>query len=113
MTKTKTPTETDCLRFVVALCSARDDENLVKHVIESELADWPEYLHSTYLQVTLRVVVAQLYGGLARRFERDMPGLVDLALQAQAAQNEAVERRPDGDGRGRGAPPSRGSTTPD
>ena len=46
-----TPTDTDILRFVVAMCSARDDEALVKEVIDRELEEWPSHLHTSLLRV--------------------------------------------------------------
>lgn len=90
MTEIRTPTETDVLRFVVAMCSARDDEGLVKEVIDRELEEWPSHLHASLLRVALRVSVAQMYGVLARRIDREMPGFIDHALQGQAAQNEGM-----------------------
>ncbi|GLZ10264.1 hypothetical protein Acsp04_04990 [Actinomadura sp. NBRC 104425] len=41
MTGIKVTDETDCLRFIVALCAARDDEQLVKRVIETDGTETP------------------------------------------------------------------------
>lgn len=90
MTEIREPTETDILRLVVTLCAARDDEQLVREVLDAELAEWPTFLHAALLKVTLRVVVAQFFGTLARRIERESPDFVDLALQGQAAENEGA-----------------------
>lgn len=82
--------ETTILRFTVALCAARDDEDLVKRVIDAECEEWPVGLQAAMLKVTLRVIVAQYLASLARRSER-LTGLdVDAALRAQAADNEGV-----------------------
>lgn len=92
MPHVNTPAETDILRFAISLLTARDDEPLVKQVIDDKVAETPGYLHAALLKVTLRVVVAQFYGPLAARLDRETyPGFTDTGLHAQAAANEGID----------------------
>ncbi|GAA4221497.1 hypothetical protein FHR32_005113 [Streptosporangium album] len=87
-----TPTETDILRFCVALCAARDDEDEVRQVIEQHLANIDPYLHTTYLKVSLRVVVAQFFAPPARRLDHELGvDFVDAGLRLQAMANEGLD----------------------
>ncbi|MGW4641822.1 hypothetical protein ACWEN6_25110 [Sphaerisporangium sp. NPDC004334] len=81
-------TENDILRFCVELCRARDNEDQVKAVIDRHLASLSTGLHSAYLKVTLRVIVAQFFGLTARKLDHELGWeSVDAGLALQAAAN--------------------------
>lgn len=85
------PTETDILRFCIALGRARNDEDQVKQVIDEELAKYSPGLHATYLKVTLRVVTAQFLAPAARKLDRELGfPFVDAGLDLQEATNEGL-----------------------
>lgn len=86
-----TPAEREILKFIVAMCDVRDDEDEVKQVIEDRLATMHKDLHAVYLKVALRVVMAQFYGFVARRLDGEVGyDLVDDMLDYQRRANEGL-----------------------
>jgi hypothetical protein len=91
-TPLNTPAEVDILRFAVALCTARDDEDEVRDVIEERLAKLNPGLHAAYLKVVLRVVVAQFLAAPARKLNQELGyDFVDMALRYQALVNDGID----------------------
>lgn len=85
------PTETDILKFCVALGFARDDEQQVKQVIEKELATLSPGLHAVYLAVVLRVVVAQFWAPAAHKLDDELGApFVDRTLRYQQLINDGL-----------------------
>ncbi|MCC5580609.1 hypothetical protein IMZ11_33825 [Microtetraspora sp. AC03309] len=93
-----TPTETDILRFCVALCEARNDEDKVGQVIKERLAGLPGFLHAAFLTVTVRVVVAQFLAPAARRLDHELGfDFVDAGLRLQSLANDGLPESVTGD----------------
>lgn len=92
MQQIEVPSDTDILRFIVAVCAARGDEDLTGQTINEELAAIPEFLRATFLKIALRVTVAQFYAPIADKLEEQMgvPGLIDSGLYMQALENEGL-----------------------
>jgi hypothetical protein len=101
MTDTAVPSNEDILKFCVSLLTARDDHDLITEVIDGELAGLHEYLHSTYLMVTLRTVINQFFAPAANMLNDTYgPGYVDTILGAQGAANEGFTLGPQDAGHG-------------
>lgn len=92
MTDTAVPSNEEILRFCNALLMAREDYDLITQLVDQELAEHPEFLHSTYLMVVLRTVINQFYAPAAARLDHELgDGFIDAGLALQGAANEGVD----------------------
>lgn len=91
VTATVIPTNDDILRFCNALLVARADYDTVTQLINQELADQPEFLHSTYLMVVLRTVITEFYAPAVGRLDREVGGnFTDAGLALQRAVDDKL-----------------------